>query len=215
LQCFSILSFDYFKIDDEPYGKSFGWWTTKWWQWLLSKSRNYSPAIDITGKNNIIDQDQEHVWFLAGTFDNMDIAHREIQIPSGISILIPAICYQANFIEDPIFTNEKDLENHVRNDIDDIIEHVITVNEISIPTYRVISDPVVFPVTISKDIPHGSHSKFMDKDWFKNNKTMAVSDGYWAFIKPLPVGTHNLHLKGSCSGGIRRNEVYYKITVLN
>jgi hypothetical protein len=209
------LDVDHFKIDDKPYGKTFGWWTTKWWQWLLSKSCDTNPAIDLTGKNNVIDQDQEHVWFLAGTFDNMDVAYREIRIPSNKSILIPAICYQANFIEDPIFANERDLEDHVRNDIDDIIEYVITVDDISIPTYRVMSDPIVFPVVISKDIPHGSNSNFMKKNDFENNATLAVSDGYWAFIKPLSPGSHDLHLKGACSGGIRRNEAYYKISISN
>ena len=206
------MNLPYFQPHEKPYGMTFGGWTVKWWQWLLSKASDINPAIDPTGKNGSIDQNRERVWFLAGTFDKMDPARREIRIPSNRSILLPAICYQANFIEDPIFSSEEDLECHVRNDIDDIVEHLVTVDDIEIGTYRIMSDPIVFPIKLAKDIPHGQHSAYMKK-LEGDVDTNAVAEGYWAFIKPLLSGQHNLHLKGSCGGGIRKTEAFYKILI--
>lgn len=207
------MIYPYFQPHEKPFGQTFGWWTTKWWQWFLSKSYNINPAIDQTGRNNAIDQNQKDVWFLAGTFDTMiDVAFRKVQIPSNRSILLPAICYQANYIEDPLFTNEKELLCHVKDDINDIIEHLVTIDGVSIGTFRILSDPVIFPIKLAKDIPHGQHSHLMQA-LHQDVDTYAVSDGYWAFIKPLPVGNYELHLLGSCGKGIRRTEAYYKIEV--
>ncbi len=33
----------------QPYGKSYGEWATKWWQWALSIPADRNPLTDLTG----------------------------------------------------------------------------------------------------------------------------------------------------------------------
>jgi hypothetical protein len=96
--------------------------------------------------------------------------------------------------------------------MDDVDEYKITVNESDIEVYRIQSDPIVFPVRITKDIPHGKHSSRM-REMKGDEDTTATSDGYWAFIKPLPPGNHKLHLLGSTKKGRHRTEAFYDINV--
>lgn len=42
----------------------------------------------------------------------------------------------------------------------------------------------------------------------------AVSDGYWLFIKGLPVGTHHVHTFGTCTKGVTRLDMNYDLTVI-
>jgi hypothetical protein len=202
-----------FTPDLKLYGRTYGEWTAKWWQWLLSKPKDKNPAIDDTGKNAGIGQNDPNVWFLAGTFVNMSVPHRECTIPSGKAILFPVINYQANFIEDPKFTDELELKKYVSSDIDDIEKKEAFVDGIRVPVYRVGSDPSLFPVKIANDIPHGVDGADDGRLIGGGGTTKAVSDGYWVFLKPLPTGEHYVHFAGSCSGGVRRTEAYYHLTI--
>ena len=202
-----------FSPESKPYDLTYGQWTVKWWQWLLSKPKHTNPAIDDTGKNAAIDQNDQNVWFLAGTFVNMPIPHRRCTIPAGKAILFPVINYQANFLEDPNFTDGSELKKHVNLDIDDIVEKEAFVDGIKVPVYRVGSEPSLFPVDIAQDIPHGVNGADDGSTISIGGITEAVSDGYWVFLKPLPSGKHDLHFMGSCGGGIRRTVAYYHLTV--
>jgi hypothetical protein len=202
-----------FAPNSKPYGFTYGNWTTKWWQWLLSKPKNSNPAIDNTGKNADVDQRDPNVWFLAGTFVNMAVPHRKCSIPSSKAILFPIINYQANFIEDSKFTEESELKKHVSSDIDDIVKKECFVDGIEVPVYRVSSDPSLFPVEIANDIPHGVDGADDGNVVSSGGITKAVSDGYWVFLKPLSPGKHAIHFAGSCSGGTRKTETYYNLTI--
>src|SRR5215212_4006685 len=57
-----------FPPDSDPYGLTFGNWTTKWSQWAYSIPTENNPLIDDTGENCSQAQNQTGpVWFLAGT----------------------------------------------------------------------------------------------------------------------------------------------------
>ena len=143
------MELEYFTPDEKPYGLTYGQWTAKWWQWLLEIPRDMNPALDETGKNTEVMQKDSNVSFLTGTFVNtIKAPQRSMTLPASKSILFPAINYQANFIEDPIFKNELELKRHVIADIDDIVIHNVEVDGHEVPTYRVGSDPLLFPVTI-------------------------------------------------------------------
>ncbi len=102
-----IMEVQYFTPDERPYGITYGQWTAKWWQWLLAIPQDKNPALDETGKNIEPLQKDPNVTFLTGTFVNtIKVPHMTITLPASKAILFPAINYQANFIEDPIFSNE-------------------------------------------------------------------------------------------------------------
>ena len=52
-----------------PLGVTYGEWTAKWWQWLLSIPGPVNPNLDTTGANCAQGQSGP-VWFLAGRFSS-------------------------------------------------------------------------------------------------------------------------------------------------
>src|SRR5437879_12250395 len=90
VECFTPMS--------TPYGISYGQWTVKWWQWLLSIGRQVNPALDSTGKFARMNQTDSAVWFLAGTLGG-ETVKRSCEIPSGRSILFPLLNYEMNPLE--------------------------------------------------------------------------------------------------------------------
>src|SRR5919199_4030642 len=81
-----------FPVDSKPYGLTYGEWTIKWWQWLLSIPISSNPAFDTTGSFANINQNESSVFFLCQTIEANDIAPtRKCTIPSGKGIFMPII----------------------------------------------------------------------------------------------------------------------------
>jgi hypothetical protein len=194
---------EYFTPDFRPFGLSYGHWTVRWWQWLISIGPEVNPAADATGKHSDAKQTDPDVWFLAGTLGGTS-AQRKCVIPSGKSILFPVINYEMNPLEKPELKMEIDLIKHVTQDIDDILNLEVVVDGQNIPIYRVTSDPRIFTLRIPENnifqVPIGG-------------TTRATSDGYWIFLKPLVPGDHKLYFAGSCSAGTRNVRASYDFTV--
>ena len=218
------MSIQYFEPKDRPYGLTYGQWTIKWWQWLLQIPKDKNPALDETGKNIEISQNNDYVSFLTGTFVNtIKTPHRIVTLPAGRAILIAIINYQANFMEDSMFKNESELKNHVINDIKDIVRHEVLIDNKKLEdgVYRVGSDPSLFPVKIAANIPHGVNGipygvNGVDDGSISSSAgiTQAVADGYWIFLKPPPVGKYKIDLFGACTGGVRKIEAHYTINLV-
>jgi hypothetical protein len=49
----------------KPYGLSYGEWSARWWQWILSIPTQMNPNLDSTGAHCAEGQ-SGHVWFLPG-----------------------------------------------------------------------------------------------------------------------------------------------------
>lgn len=195
---------EYFLPDSRPYGLTYGRWTVKWWQWLVSIPAEQNPAADEIGIYAAINQNDQPVWFLAGTFGGKSV-NRKCVIPSKKSILFPVINYEINPIERPDLNTDSDLIRHVIEDEDSVLDLECIVDSQIIPVYRVRSDPVMFTINIHEhnyfEIPGGMTSR-------------ATSDGYWVFLKDLEIGDHNLYFAGSCSSGIRNVRASYNLKVL-
>src|SRR5262245_53465086 len=72
----------------KPYGLTYGEWSAKWWQWVLSIPLNSNPMSDETGVNCGLKQEGS-VWFLAGTSGGQ--AERSCTIPSSKSVFFPVL----------------------------------------------------------------------------------------------------------------------------
>jgi hypothetical protein len=192
-----------FTPEDKPYGLTYGQWTVKWWQWAHTAPKNVNPLLDETGKYASIDQDGP-VCFLAGTAGENKLIQRICKIPSEKAILFPVINYEMNPIEKPELKTESELIRHVIEDINDIVIKTAIIDGISIPIYRIRSDPPIFPLTINDYNGFGIPGGY----------TNATADGYWVFLKYLPQGEHNIYFHGSCSGGIRNVTTSYHLRVI-
>ena len=108
---------------------------------------------------------------------------------------------EVNPLEYPELKTHQDLIERVKRDEDSIIKKECSVNGKRIPAQRVKSDPLVFELRINED------NAFNVKG---GGTTYASSDGYWVFLKPLPVGKHIISFQGSCE--YRKTEFRRKLS---
>ena len=202
----AIEQTQFFTADSNPYGRTYGQWTVRWWQWFLSTPKAVNPVIDESGKFASANQPLKDVWFLAGKVGNEDknIPNRFCRIPSGRSILFPVINCEANPLEYPELITEQDLIEHVNRDENTIITKECSVDGRLIPVQRVKSDPAIFEVKINEDNPC---------DIKGCGITLASGDGYWVFLKPLCLGDHFISFRGSCEKGKLNSGANYHLNI--
>ena len=187
--------YQYFLFDcsSKPFDIPISEWTAIWWKWLHSLPRDRNPALDSTGRFCATSQDNPNVWFLAGTFGGTAV--RNVSIPYGRAILFPILTSVFSFILDPHLKTEQELISSVEEDIDSVEHLSLTIDGIAFrefSDFRVRSKPF-------EDIIDGI-------------KTKMVSDGYWAFMKPLKSGFHKIHFMGKNINFF--NEVMYNISIM-
>ena len=190
-----------YSLDESPFGKSWEVWTTEWWNWCLSLPRDQNPITDITGEYASRNQ-RGPVWFLAGTFGGT--AERTCEIPAEKAIFFPIYCNETSYAECPNFKTEEELRVFAKADIDQVKTITSTVDGQRLPNSdlrRLESPP------FELDLPEGNIVGVPP------GKTKSNSDGYWVFLKPLPVGKHEIHSFSSCRIGTQWIETRYHLTV--
>lgn len=173
-----------YSIDSKPYGTSYGQWTGKWWQWMLSSPQNVNPLTDQTGKNCGQNQNGP-VWFLAGTTGGQ--ATRSCNIPASKSILFPIINSECSYSERPTLKTESDLAQCAKLQNAATTNLQVTLDGVNIQQldkYRITSP--LFNLTIPANNVFGSPV----------GTTQAVADGWYVFLHPLTLGKHELHFSG-------------------
>ncbi len=72
------------------YGKTYGEWSAKWWQWALEIPASRNPIKDQTGEDADVGQERHRqVWFLAGT--SAGSAERSVSVPKHRSLLFTIV----------------------------------------------------------------------------------------------------------------------------
>jgi hypothetical protein len=191
-----------YRRDENPFGKTWEEWTAKWWRWILSIPKESNPGIDTTGKKFDTNQNDPNVLFLVGTYGGS--AERNYTIPKGKALLFPIINFTTSYAEEPALKTESELISRAKSDIDDIVNKEATVDGVGlheVDKYRVASLP--FDITLPENNALGLEA----------GPTLAVSDGYWVFLKPLTPGKHEIHAAGSCSSGKTTVDITFRLTV--
>jgi hypothetical protein len=185
-----------------PYNLTYGEWSAKWWQWVLSLPQDINPLIDQTGEHCAQAQSGP-VWFLAGTFGGS--AERTCTIPEGKAILFPVL-NSGNIKTDPSET-EEDLRVTTKEAVDNPAILDASVDGVplhNLQNYR--AESPVFNVTL----PEGNIFGVPELN------SEAVSDGYWVMLQPLPVGDHGVNFRGADTAAVAGGlvtEVTYKLTI--
>lgn len=210
-----------FDPGSEPYRKPFAEWCAEWIRWALSIPKKLNPAADLTGKNCSQNQSGP-VWFLAGTYGGY--ARRKCTIPAQKAIFFPLIAKECSFAEDYDLKRTVELRKRVGQVIDLVTRLELIINRVKIDNlrkYRADSDvfDLVFPKNNVYNVPAGP--------------TKSVTDGYWIFLRPFPVGEHEIYFNAQITfpksttilelakrynkikSLVFKNEVLYKITVTN
>src|SRR6476646_8269332 len=174
----------FYPTNDKPYNLTYGQWTAKWWQWLLSIPKDSNPGGDNTGK--YCNQGQSGpVWFLTGTYGGPNI--RSCTVPAGKAILLPPINTECSYAEYPNLKTESELKTCAKTITDKVSLIEVTVDGVKLQNSEVsrVQSPI-FPILFGPGNIYG----------LKSGNTQGVSDGYWVFLKPLPIGNHEIHSKG-------------------
>jgi hypothetical protein len=175
-----------YAIDSKPYGLTYADWTVKWWQWNLGIPKESNPATDTTGKNCAQNQNDQHVWFLAGTGGGS--AERTCVIPSGKAILFPVLNGECTYKDSADSKSPSDLRSCALKSNAGVTTLAATVDGINmqgVDKYRVTSD--LFNVTLPNNNING----------VAPGPTQGVSDGWWFILYPLQAGSHTLHFIGT------------------
>jgi len=199
----SSSNIEIYHHDSLPFGLSFGEWSIRWWQWLLSIPKSINPILDLSGENASIGQSDPGVFYLCQTIENVrQRPTRNISVRKGTSLFSPVINWVSNFYEDG--HSERELIETARRKMDIIGDLQFFLNGERIHVlkkYRFLSE--FFSVDIPKDnifdLPSG--------------KARLVSDGYWVFTKPLVTDT-TISTFGTCSSGVTKIGVNYNIKVV-
>jgi hypothetical protein len=201
------LSISIFPIESSPYGLTYGEWSARWWQWLLSVPRSKSPAFDSSGDNANVNQFDPNVLFLCQTIYSVKKARttqdRAVTMRAGRSVFMPIINWLSVFHVDG--KTDEELVSVAKKRMDVVSELEVVINGVTIKEglerYRVRSP--FFDLVVPED------NIFELSAGFRH----FVSEGYWIFLKPLEKDT-KLTTFGSCSSGINKFGIDYNITLI-
>ena len=196
-----------FPPDAIAYNMTYGEWSAKWWQWILSIPTENNPLNDDNGRNCAVEQSGP-VWFLVGTTGGL--AERTCTIPEGNAILIPVINGECSYAEYPSFKSEAELRSCAITQIDKATQLKARIDGVDVTdlnSYRFQSP--LFNLTLSENNIFGLPA----------STTQAVADGFWILLEPLPAGNHEIQFGGglvdvSTTGTVNfATDAVYHITI--
>jgi hypothetical protein len=181
--------------------KSYNQLASEWTNWLGLEPAATNPAFDADGRYCGLNQ-KGKVWFLAGTFEG--VADRTCVIPAGKAIFFSLGGVWLSFAPEFPESGDSCLQfgttvEKVRCDVNkDIAEFVSAPNrsfEMALDgtavndlfAYRTQSQPGGFTLRVPNP------SLLTDSGYSAGDRTPAVSDGYYMYLKPLKPGKHALN----------------------
>ena len=171
--------------------------TAQWWQ-------SFMPLNEGPSALDRCDVGTDDVVFLAGTAGGS--ATRSCTISSEQSILVPLINVECSTIEGNGET-ASELTSCARAFGDRFTSiHLKIDGKPVVPTKRFRVTSGEFTFTMAENNPFGVAPP-EDSTVVLPATTSAVSDGYWALIPPLPVGTHTITFGGSTLPGSLRQRL--------
>ncbi len=174
-----------FSPESNPYGLTYGQWSVKWWQWALSIPTDINPINDHKGTYCTSNQNDQFAWFLAGTGGGQ--VTRDCSIPSGKAILFPIMDVECSYAENPTAKTEDELRQCAHTDQDTVTHMTLSIDGAHMENLtRFRTDSPLFNFSTPENGIFDLHSV----------NSQAVSDGFFVMLKPLPVGTHEIHWSG-------------------
>ena len=187
-----------FEPDSRPYGKTYGEWSAKNWEWVYSLPASHHPLFDTapisTGQSG-------PVWFLGGTYTTTTVggtvvtgtAVRSGTVPEGKALFFPIVDAESATAE-----GNGSTEAQLRASSVGLVDHTTSLScEVdghplqNLALYRAQS-----PLFTWGPLP--ADSVFQDPiNFHAGLKSPSVSDGYFVMLAPFKHGHHTIHFTGS------------------
>jgi hypothetical protein len=204
------------------YGKTYGEWSAKWWQWALAGPDGENAVQDKTGEFCAVNQPKGKVWFLAGSFGLTGV-ERSCTIPRNRALFYPLV--NVSWIDCP-GTPDKDLTDaEVRGILttslagDLACQITSTLDGVSISSLQIRTVRTQSP-KFTSTLPENPLPDLGCGFELPVGETgRQISEGYWIMLPPLSPGEHVLTLHGAgcdaATGDVFfKNGVTYHLTVL-
>ena len=206
------------------YGKTYGEWSAKWWQWALAGRDGENAVQDQTGEFCAVHQPKGEVWFLAGSFGLTGV-QRSCTIPRNRALFYPLV--NAFWTDCPGTPDEGLSDAEVRRILatflpggDPTCQITSTLDGVSISSLQILTVRTQSP-RFTSNLPR-NHLSGLGGCGFElpAGKTgRQISEGYWVMLPPLSPGKHVLTLHGAgcdpATGDVFfENGVTYHLTVL-
>ena len=169
--------------DSTPYGIPYKDWIVRWWQWNVGIPTSQHPRDNYTAEKCTVNQNGS-VWFIPDILTGKE--ERTCTIPEGKAILVPLITGECDTSDSQSQSDADIRQCSTAGDEYGAISATLDGQKIeNLDSYRTATD--FFNITYVKDnifdIPAGTYR--------------GVADGFFVFLKPLPVGNHVLQVKSS------------------
>jgi hypothetical protein len=182
-----------------PHGRSYGEWAAAWWQYVLSVPVAQNPLLDETGANCMVGQ-SGHVVFLTGILNVSGTAVRtECVVPTGAMLFFPV----ANTIctnEPPPLTPTEELRPCAAGPIETATDLAAEIDGVPVEDLtRFRSQSPLFGFTLPEDNLLGGQAGTCSPDPAVGTCVpyLAVADGFYLMLPPLPPGEHTIHVHGT------------------
>jgi hypothetical protein len=183
----ALASFTLVPPSETYQGQTYSSLAAAWWQWAAAVPDSASPVADTTGKHCHVKQSGS-IWFLAGTTGG-EPAFRDCKIPPNRAIFFPIVNNECSTLE-PLLCGPSTADRLASAEslINEVTIAEATVDGVQLPIdsqFRVQS-PLDFPIRWA---PHNVFG-------VTAGRGVAVADGYWVLLAPLPPGHHQLSFHG-------------------
>jgi hypothetical protein len=209
-------------VNSNPYGKSYGEWSARHWEWLFSMPVDAHPLFETA---DCSEGQSGQVWFLGGTFASIEIepgvilgeAERDCDMPVGKALFFPLVDVECSTLEGNGETEEE--LRDCAEEIADFIDPDSLFLEIDgQPVGNLANFRVQSPLFVFGPLPDNNVFQFFGLVAPEGTMSPAVSDGVFVMLPPLPPGEHTLHYGGAIDlsgigGPIFIQDITYHITV--
>jgi hypothetical protein len=196
----------------KPNGMTYGEWSAKWWQWAYSLPVIQNPFFDEDNCSNGANGQFGPVWFLTGVINTSGIAVRDCTVPAGKKLFFPVLNIECATLEGNGATPAELLAC-----VEPVIKTVTNVEcEIDgVPLKNLKEDYfVTSPPFIYGPLPDNNVLQSFGFDAPAGATSLALTQGYYLMLAPLPVGHHTLRFTGTFGDPFNFTlDVTYNLTI--
>jgi hypothetical protein len=199
-------------VQSNPHGRSYAEWAARWWQWAFSLPVDQSPFFDENGScANGASGQSGSVWFLTGVINVSGTATRDCTVPTGKALFFPILNFECSVLEGN-GTTEEELRACARPVMDTATGLLVEVD--GVPLQELSSYRVQSPLFTYGPLPPNSVLEFFGVPGAVAGATsLAVDDGYYLMLAPLPQGAHTIRIRGALPAFNFTLDVTYRLTV--